>query len=1363
MLDNLNRITTKVSGKATLRTVLIILFVLQIVGTVGLVGYLSLRSGEKAVENLAGQLVEEVSDRVKQNLHNYLSVPQQINQNNAAAIRLGILNWKDFSTLERYFAQQLQIYPTASSVAIATEQKEALFVERFLKSDSLLIRVIDASTNYAFHYYTADRQGKRGQLTKVRGDYNPHNDPPNGRPWYLAAKQAKQAIWLQSVTLSQGVKNPLLQVVNFLPFYDKGGSFQGVLASSLYLTKFDSFLNSLKIGRTGQAFVIDRKGFLISSSTGETPFKQNLDADYLQNLNPQDWRFDARNSRNPLTQASMNFLLSHFGNLSQITGKKLFDFQVGNARQFLQVTPVADEYGLDYLVVVVVPEADFTEQIDANTRTTILLYILALIPATTIGIISGWITKPILRLNTAAKDIAQGKLDKTVEIHRSDEVGQLAKSFNSMAGQLQASFSAIQESENRITQFLEALPLGVSVHDPTGKLTYANQISKQLLGIDTLLDATTEELAQAYRVYLSGTKQLYPIEEMPIVKALSGENSTADDLELDRGDRIIPLEVRATPIYDEKGEVVYAIAAFTDITERKQAQKILADYNQTLEHQVIKRTSELIQINQRLQHEIAERQRVEAEIIRSKDLLESIFNESTDAIFLVNPETLLITDCNRRAVELFEAHSKDELLNIEGRTLQKESFTSEELHSIVDEISLYGFWSRELEYVTKKGNVFWGNLAVKEINVAGQTMHIVRVTDITARKQAEQQLRESKHFIERIANASPNLWYIYDHVEQRNVYFNRELAAVLGYTPEEMQAMGSALLQTIVHPDDLARFPAHLKQWKTATDDEVFEIDYRVRNAQGEWRTLLTLETVFERNPDGTVKQVIGTSTDITDRKRAEVALRDNVIREKAIGHVLQRMRCTLDINTIFCATTRELRQVLKSDRVAIYRFNPDWSGEFVAESVGNGWISLVAQQKNDQKLTEKALEYENCTIKTWDEPDLVQDTYLQRTQGGIYSQGANYRAVEDIYNTNFTKCYINLLERFQAKAYLIVPIFFGTKLWGLLAAYQNSGSRCWSEGEIKVMVQIGTQLGIALQQAQLLQKTQEQAVELNCSLDKLKRTQVQLIQAEKMSSLGQMVAGIAHEINNPVSFIYGNLIPADNYLQDVLSLLELYQKAYPNPRSEIQQLSEDIDLDFLVEDWQKLMDSMKVGAERIREIVYSLRNFSRLDEKELKSVDIHEGINNTILILQHRLRAGGNSSEIKLIKNYGHLPKITCYANQLNQVFMNILNNAIDALENTPFPRMITIHTSVVSDKKQQENLVSIRIKDNGSGMSEEVRTKIFDPFFTTKPVGSGTGLGLSICYQIVVEQHKGQITCISALGQGTEFIVEIPLVAAA
>jgi PAS domain-containing protein len=222
-------------------------------------------------------------------------------------------------------------------------------------------------------------------------------------------------------------------------------------------------------------------------------------------------------------------------------------------------------------------------------------------------------------LNTAAKEIAKGEWDKTVELKRSDEVGQLAQSFNQMAAQLRESFAALRESESRLTQFLEAVPVGVSVYDTTGKLTYANQTAKQLMGIETLPDAKTEQLAETYHVYLSGTKQLYPTQNLPIVKALLGESNTVDNIELHHSDRVIPLQVWATPIYDETGQVAYAIVAFADITERKQAQTILADYNRTLEGQVAERTAELVDINQQLNREIAERQQVEQALRESEE------------------------------------------------------------------------------------------------------------------------------------------------------------------------------------------------------------------------------------------------------------------------------------------------------------------------------------------------------------------------------------------------------------------------------------------------------------------------------------------------------------------------------------------------------------------------------------------------------------------------------------------------------------------------------------------------------------------------------------------------------------------------
>ncbi|OUL22790.1 PAS domain-containing sensor histidine kinase [Nostoc sp. RF31YmG] len=272
---------------------------------------------------------------------------------------------------------------------------------------------------------------------------------------------------------------------------------------------------------------------------------------------------------------------------------------------------------------------------------------------------------------------------------------------------------------------------------------------------------------------------------------------------------------------------------------------------------------------------------------------------------------------------------------------------------------------------------------------------------------------------------------------------------------------------------------------------------------------------------------------------------------------------------------------------------------------------------------------------------------------------------------------------------------------------------------------------------------------------EEAKQLASQLVQSEKMSSLGQLVAGVAHEINNPVNFIHGNLTPANEYIQDLLRLLQLYQQHYPDPVPEIQEEAEAIDLNFLMTDLPNLLTSMKVGAKRITEIVLSLRNFSRLDEAEMKAVNIHQGIDSTLMILEHRLKATTNSPEIAVIKEYGNLPLIECYAGQLNQVLMNILVNAIDALEEAKINHpQIHIATKVTETKH-----LIIGITDNGIGIPENLQQRLFEPFFTTKPIGKGTGLGLSISYQIITEKHRGKIKCFSTPGNGTEFVIEIPL----
>lgn len=352
------------------------------------------------------------------------------------------------------------------------------------------------------------------------------------------------------------------------------------------------------------------------------------------------------------------------------------------------------------------------------------------------------------------------------------------------------------------------------------------------------------------------------------------------------------------------------------------------------------------------------------------------------------------------------------------------------------------------------------------------------------------------------------------------------------------------------------------------------------------------------------------------------------------------------------------------------------------------------------------------------------------------------------------------------------IPIIFMTalsdavdKVNGLSLGAVDYITKPFQQEEVLARVNVHLQLrhlNQTLQQSEA--QLRQQAEHLRATLNELKRTQNQLVQSEKMSALGQLVAGVAHEINNPVTFIYSNLSHADKYTQDLVRVVDAYQKLYPEANPDLEELIEEVDLAYLIDDLPQLLTSMRVGAQRIRDIVRSLRNFSRLDESEFKAVNLHDGIESTLMILQNRLKAKPGSPAIEIVRCYGNLPLVECYAGQINQVLMNILSNAVDALEERDARRSpseldaaasrITITTAVVNQQS-----VQVVIADNGVGIPPQLQSHIFDPFFTTKSIGKGTGLGMSISYKIITDKHQGKLTCTSESGLGTSFTIEIPI----
>lgn len=461
--------------------------------------------------------------------------------------------------------------------------------------------------------------------------------------------------------------------------------------------------------------------------------------------------------------------------------------------------------------------------------------------------------------------------------------------------------------------------------------------------------------------------------------------------------------------------------------------------------------------------------------------------------------------------------------------------------------------------------------------------------------------------------------------------------------------------------------------------------------------------------------------------------------QRQTLFDVVSKIRESLDIDTIFANLATGVRRSLKADRAGIYKFDPDSefnTGEFIAEDVLSDFPAALNAKIEDHCFGENYANYYR--------------------KGRVYS-------VADVHKLDAQQCYLDLLEQFSIRSLLVAPILKDGELWGLLCVHQCAAPRKWTASDEQFLQQISDQLSIALKQSELLNKTKAQAAQLADAFKEVKQTQLQVVQSEKLAGLGQLVAGVAHEINNPVNFIHGNITHIKDYTQELLKLVDVYQQHCPdNP--EVTDALEAAEIDYLKEDLAKILQSMRMGTERIREIVLSLRNFSRLDEAEFKAVNIHEGIDSTLMILAHRLKPSPDSPGILIEKDYADLPLVESYPGQLNQVFMNLLANAIDALEErdakrSPEERKENPSTIRIWSERAGQDAVAFHIADNGDGIPEEIQSSLFDPFFTTKAVGKGTGLGLSISHQIITEKHQGKITCFSDNMQGTEFVIELPI----
>ncbi len=499
------------------------------------------------------------------------------------------------------------------------------------------------------------------------------------------------------------------------------------------------------------------------------------------------------------------------------------------------------------------------------------------------------------------------------------------------------------------------------------------------------------------------------------------------------------------------------------------------------------------------------------------------------------------------------------------------------------------------------------------------------------------------------------------------------------------------------------------------------------RNGLAQWWHL-RLDPIID--PQGKVTHLIGTVTDITDRKRTEVQAAEYADRQVWLNHLTKQIFNSLDHHSI-----------IQEGIQAIFHFlDLDYSGFawFDSQAVPPSW-----------RLEQEVIQA-NGTSGIGNYPATLLGNIELSLQQQEVIQIDDVRDHEDPAHRAF-------LKSRGIRSRLLVPVLTKGGQLGMIVCNRHR-LQPWREDEVDAIRAVADRLTTGLNHADYQAQLQTQALASQHQLKDLQKRQIRVLQTEKMTALSQMVAGVAHELNNPVGFIYGNLDPAASYAEDLMQIIALYQAHYPDSHPEIDEAVNRMDLRFVMTDLPRLIESMRIGADRISQIVLSLRTFSRLDESDFKPVDVHDGIDSTLMILENRLQESEHCAKIRVIKNYGDLPWVECYAGKLNQVFLNILNNAIDAIVSRYKVTPDLLPQIVIQTREINQDL-EVRIQDNGSGIDQMTLKQIFDPFFTTKPIGQGTGMGLAMSHQIITEDHQGRLTCQSQLGEGSEFILRIPM----
>ena len=923
---------------------------------------------------------------------------------------------------------------------------------------------------------------------------------------------------------------------------------------------------------------------------------------------------------------------------------------------------------------------------------------------------------------------------------------------------LAASESRYKDIAAKLSLLVERTPLAVVEWDRAFKVVDWNPAAEQIFGYSKA-EAVGRHAAEL--IVLEGTRTKVDQVFKDLLKQQGGVCSTRENLTKDS--RVIICEWYDTPLTDADGNILGMISMGLNITKRKQAELALKTAKAELEARVEERTIALKQTVEQLLEEVWERKVAEVALQESESKYRNLVETSQDIIWSLDAQGRY-TFVNAAVTQIcgYEPAAMIGRSFTDFQAPEHDQKNRQVLQRLLAGESIFQY---EATYLTKQGRPV--NLVISAMALRDETGAIVGVTgtanDITARKQAEQTLKDRDRLLNGVAAATHCLLTISDHhrsIQQALAALGTAVAADRAYIFEN-QAENQADLTEVR--------PLTTRQWIWQGDEIISGIDDSTVQDIAAAVLPACYETLSKGNPvAGLVKDFPPPMQGcLTTQGTRSILIMPIEIEDAFWGFLgfedCRRDRCWSDSEkSILWVAVGSLEGAIALHQAELKLRESQRLLQLVMDSIPQHifWKDKHSVYLGCNRNFAEASgvgEPENIVGKTdydlaWKQEE--SDWFRQLDRQVMDSHTPLYRVIQP-------QSYADGVQRWSETSK--VPLYNDQdEIVGILGAFEDVTER------------LVAQEALRQSEAHLREQTQQ----LQQTLQELQQTQAQLIQGEKMSSLGQLVAGVAHEINNPVNFIYANLNYADNYTQDLLNLINLYQKHYPNPGPEIELATNAIDLDFLLTDLPNLLASMKLGADRIKKIVASLRTFSRMDEAEVKEVDIHEGIDSTLMILQHRLKANSNRPAITVIQEYGDLPAVECLPGQLNQVFMNLLANAIDTLESTDGwkgrwvdrasqpvnlltrePVNLPTPTICIRTEQPDPDYVTIRIADNGPGVPEEIQAKLFDPFFTTKPVGKGTGMGLSISYQIVVEKHSGEFWCESTPGQGAEFVIRIPI----